>query len=206
MPYSNAQMRLCTRIRPDTTWSTGIGDEEESRIRQAGVSSAVQKYITVYLGEFDDSNDERRIRSEAFFEKLVLFAVLLVLLPFPITSYAASGADAWKSQKVRVGWYNSDHFQEGEADNAQKRGYSYEYLQDISNYTGWEYEYVNGSWSELYQALIDGKNDVLGGLSYTEDRAELIAGYTEVFKRADQAMYEDKKAFYEKHGDRQRRE
>jgi len=63
-------MRLCTRIRPDTTWSTGIGDEEESRIRQAGVSSAVQKYITVYLGEFDDSNDERRIRSEAYFEKI----------------------------------------------------------------------------------------------------------------------------------------
>lgn len=107
-------------------------------------------------------------------KKLVLFAVLLALLPFPVTSYAASSADTWKSQKVRVGWYNSDHFQEGEADNAQKRGYSYEYLQDISNYTGWEYEYVNGSWSELYQALIDGKIDVLGGLSYTEDRAELI--------------------------------
>jgi len=30
-------------------------------------------------------------------------------------------------------------------------------------------------------------------------------GYTDVFKRADQAMYEDKKAFYEKHGDRRRR-
>lgn len=58
MPYSNVRMRLCTRIRPDTTWSTGTGGEEESRIRQAGVSSAVQKYITVYWG-VEDCNYER---------------------------------------------------------------------------------------------------------------------------------------------------
>lgn len=81
-----------------------------------------------------------KLEKKHILKKLVLFAVLLLLLPFPVTSYAASGADTWKSQKVRVGWYNSDHFQEGEADKAQKRGYSYEYLQDISNYTGWEYE------------------------------------------------------------------
>lgn len=44
----------------------------------------------------------------------------------------------------------------------------------ISNYTGWKYEYVSGSWSELYEALLDGKIDLLAGLSYTDERARQI--------------------------------
>ncbi|MBQ8982666.1 MAG: GGDEF domain-containing protein [Lachnospiraceae bacterium] len=104
---------------------------------------------------------------------VLLLLLTFVLLAFPSTS--ANAADEIKeSNKVRVGWYQSDHFQEGDADQDYKSGYSYEYLQDVSNYTGWEYEYVSGSWSELYDALLEGEIDVLAGLSYTEERAELI--------------------------------
>ena len=94
---------------------------------------------------------------------------LLSVAPLSVTSGASD-----VNQKVRVGWYNSDHFQEGATEYDRKSGYSYEYLQGVSNYTGWEYEYVFGGWSELYDALIKGDIDLLAGLSYTEERAPLI--------------------------------
>ena len=98
----------------------------------------------------------------------VIFLLLLIfVVPF------CSDADADESRKVRVGWYNSDHFQEGEGQD-RKSGYSYEYLQSVSNYTGWEYEYVSGGWSELYDAFIRGDIDLLAGVSYTEERSALM--------------------------------
>ena len=49
-------------------------------------------------------------------------------------------------------------------------GYAYDYQQDIAAYTGWEYEYVEGSWPELLQMLKDGKIDLLADVSKTEER------------------------------------
>ncbi len=99
---------------------------------------------------------------------LILFLFLFSSLP------PCAGADANESRPVRVGWYNSECFQEGDAEENRKSGYSYQYLQNVSNYTGWEYEYVSGSWSELYDALLKGDIDLLAGLSYTEERASLM--------------------------------
>ena len=56
---------------------------------------------------------------------------------------------------VRVGWYQSDMFQEGISDNEIKRGYCYDYLQKVSDYTSWEYEYVYGNWTELFRMLME---------------------------------------------------
>lgn len=107
--------------------------------------------------------------------RILLFLLLLTLLPSVVPSAsAADGDEAEQSRRVRVGWYNSERFQEGEAEQGRKSGYSYEYLQDVANYTGWEYEYVSGGWSELYDALVDGEIDLLAGLSYTEERSSLI--------------------------------
>lgn len=101
----------------------------------------------------------------------IISALLCIGVPFSVN---AAGDDAEQSRKVRVGWYNSEHFQEGNAELARKSGYSYEYLQDIANYAGWEYEYIPGGWSELYDALINGKIDVLAGVSYTGERELLM--------------------------------
>ena len=101
----------------------------------------------------------------------VLFALLYVIVPF--TAEAAED-NAEQSRRVRVGWYNSEHFQEGDAELTRKSGYSYEYLQNIANYAGWEYEYIPGGWSELYDALINGDIDVLAGVSYTKERESLM--------------------------------
>jgi diguanylate cyclase (GGDEF)-like protein len=73
---------------------------------------------------------------------------------------------------VRVGWYDSsfntvDQF-------GRRSGYAYEYQMKIAGYTGWNYEYINGSWSELMQMLIDGEIDLMSDVSFTKERAEKV--------------------------------
>ena len=98
----------------------------------------------------------------------VVVTVLLVCL-FPLN------VDAKEDNKtVKVGWYYSKGFQEGGSDDEYKSGYAYEYLQHIANYTGWEYEYVYGSWGELYDGLLNGDIDILCGMSYAKERASII--------------------------------
>ena len=104
--------------------------------------------------------------------KRTVSCMILFMLLFSIMPLCAKAAPD-VSCVVRVGWYNADHFQEG-GGTAQKSGYSYEYLQSISNYTGWEYEYVSGGWSELYDAFLKGDIDLLAGVSYTEERSTLM--------------------------------
>ncbi|MCR5327426.1 MAG: transporter substrate-binding domain-containing protein [Saccharofermentans sp.] len=98
----------------------------------------------------------------------VLLSTVLVLSFF---SSSVSLAD--DSQKtVRVGWFESAFNITGE--NGRRSGYAYEYQLKIAAYTGWEYEYVEGSWSELFQMLENGEIDLLADVSYTEERAETL--------------------------------
>ncbi|MBR6382077.1 MAG: transporter substrate-binding domain-containing protein, partial [Lachnospiraceae bacterium] len=75
-----------------------------------------------------------------------------------------------------MGYYENEVFQEGAAPGAVKTGYAYEYYRKLSEYTGWEYEYVYGSYSDLYDMLLDGRIDLLAGLAKREDRLDII-GY-----------------------------
>ena len=79
-------------------------------------------------------------------------------------------------ETVLIGYYENEVFQEGAKAGEVKKGYAYEYYLKLSEYTGWKYEYVYGSFSDLYQMLLDGKIDLLAGLAWKEDRGNLI-GY-----------------------------
>ncbi|MDO4483272.1 MAG: transporter substrate-binding domain-containing protein, partial [Clostridia bacterium] len=94
-------------------------------------------------------------------------AMLLVLL------LAVPGcADAVKT--VKIGYYEDHNFQGGAAEDAAKYGYSYEYLQRLQPYTDWEYEYVYGDYSEIYDALVAGEIDIITGLAYREERTQVM--------------------------------
>lgn len=80
--------------------------------------------------------------------------------------------DKWKY--VRVGYYESDRFQEGASDEEIKSGFGYEYLQKIASYAGWRYTYVYGTWEELYQMLLDGEIDIMAAISRNEEREDQI--------------------------------
>ena len=103
----------------------------------------------------------------------LLMALLIAAWPTLSTQAGENNAGARPLKKVRAGYLIYPGYQEGEGD-APKSGYGYEYLQQIAYYAGWEYEYVNGSFNELLEMLKKGEIDIMGDLSYTEERAQDI--------------------------------
>ena len=99
---------------------------------------------------------------------IVLCLALVAVLTLPLTVHAAQD----KGKVVRVGWYESPVSMKDE--NGRRSGYDYVYEQKLAAYTGWTYDYVEGSWSDLLQMLKDGKIDMMGDISYTEERAEFL--------------------------------
>ncbi len=105
----------------------------------------------------------------------IAVAVVVMLIVFLFVSVPAH---AEGTKTVRVGYYENEIFQEGAQEGAVKTGYAYEYYRKLAEYTGWKYDYVYGSFSDLYQMLLDGEIDLLAGLALKEDRIGLI-GYPE---------------------------
>ena len=104
-------------------------------------------------------------------ELMKRLASLLLCFLMGVSVLPPSTALAQDAQKiVRVGWYDSSY---NTVDAFGRRsGYAYEYQLKIAAYTGWSYEYVTGSWSELLRMLINGDIDLMSDVSYTAERAE----------------------------------
>lgn len=116
------------------------------------------------------------MRLQGFIKKYLL---ILIIVFGGVFSAQDIPSVAQKENVVRVGYYENEVFQEGASDSAVKSGYAYEYYRKISEYTGWEYEYVYGSFSELYDQLEDGEIDLLAGLAKTDERIDVI-GYPDM--------------------------
>ena len=99
-------------------------------------------------------------------QKLVYFCLCLIGIILPVSVHA----EQTDAKTVRVGWYEDSYHITGQ--NGDKSGYSYEYEQAVAAYTGWKYEYVKGDWSELLEMLQDGRIDMMGVISYTDERAQ----------------------------------
>lgn len=95
---------------------------------------------------------------------------LLFVLIFTLLFSISVVAGAYK-KVVRVGWPEQPCYQETRSDGTHY-GYTYEYLQDISKYTGWEYEFVEEDFSTCYEMLLNGEIDVMGCMALSEDRTE----------------------------------
>ena len=97
----------------------------------------------------------------------VMLSLLLLLSAVLPVKAAEETAPA---KVVRVGSFE-DTFNYVNEKGARK-GYGYELLQTLSGYTGWQFEYVTCDWSDCFEKLENGEIDIMGGISYTEDRAE----------------------------------
>ena len=87
---------------------------------------------------------------------------MALILMIPLTAHVQGSG-----KTLRVGWYESplntiDQF-------GCRSGYSYDYQQTIAAYTGWNYEYVEGSWPELLKMLVTGEIDLMSDVSFTEE-------------------------------------
>ena len=73
--------------------------------------------------------------------------------------------------------------------NGVRRGYGYELMQALAGYTGWEFEYVKCDWSNCFDKLENGEIDIMGDISYTDER-------TQKMLFSDEPMGEEKYILY----------
>ena len=98
-----------------------------------------------------------------------LCAVVAIAVVLPFAAFAQE-----PDQKVvRVGWYDSSFCYRDEF--GRRCGLDVEYQEKISAYTGWTYEYVEDSWSNLFQMLKNGEIDLLSDVSYKPERTEYMS-------------------------------
>lgn len=97
-------------------------------------------------------------------------AMLCLLLLLSVVLPVKAAAETAPAKVVRVGSFE-DTFNYCNEKGARK-GYGYELLETLSGYTGWQFEYVTCDWSDCFEKLKNGEIDIMGGISYTEDRAE----------------------------------
>mgnify|MGYP002912510078 FL=1 len=95
-----------------------------------------------------------------------IFCTMICLVVFPVSTSAQENSD----HVIRVGSFEETYNVVNE--KGERSGYGYEYLQDIAGYAGWTYKYITSDWKNCFTQLENGEIDILGGISYTDERAE----------------------------------
>lgn len=86
-------------------------------------------------------------------KRIIAWGILLTLV------FVTAGKAA-PSRVVRVGYFGDTGFLQ-QLEDGSYYGYCYEYLQNIAGYTGWEYEFVKGTWKQCLDRLEKGEIDLL---------------------------------------------
>ena len=125
-------------------------------------------------------------------KSVVLFAYIFVILGIWMMlsvhcQAAETNNDEKQPQTIRVGSFE-DTFNYVDK-NGVRRGYGYELMQALSGYTGWKFEYVKCDWSNCFDKLENGEIDIMGDISYTDERAQKM-----LF--SDEPMCEEKYILY----------
>ena len=124
----------------------------------------------------------------------LLFAgILMVLGMWMILSVHCRAAeennDEKQSQIIRIGSFE-DTFNYVDK-NGVRRGYGYELMQALAGYTGWKFEYVKCDWSNCFDKLENGEIDIMGDISYTDERAEKMLFSEEPMGEEKYILYAD---------------
>lgn len=97
---------------------------------------------------------------------IILLLLCCILIPVTVS---ASG-----TKKLKVGAVVADRFTKIN-DGGYYSGYGYEYLHEITKYTGWEYSYTWGSFDANNEKLSTGKIDLFGPMIKTPETEALFA-------------------------------
>ena len=98
---------------------------------------------------------------------VLLFTLLLgVIVPVQAQSYGGT--------KIILVSYREDADFINKSSSGVYNGYGVEYLNKISQYTGWRYEYINESWENQLADLKSGKVDLICNAQKTEAREDSV--------------------------------
>ena len=94
-----------------------------------------------------------------------------------------------KQRTIRVGSFE-DTFNYVDK-NGVRRGFGYELMQALAGYAGWKFEYVKCDWSNCFDKLENGEIDVMGDISYTDERAQKMLFSEEPMGEEKYILYAD---------------
>ena len=118
----------------------------------------------------------------------VLFAGIFVVLGmWMVLSVHCRAAETKKV--IRIGSFE-DTFDYVDQ-NGVRRGYGYELMQALAGYTGWKFEYVKCDWSNCFDKLENGEIDIMGDISYTDERAQKMLFSDEPMGEEKYILYAD---------------
>ena len=122
-----------------------------------------------------------------------LFVVLGMWMILSVHCWAAEtnqdGTQTKEQKIIRIGSFE-DTFNYVDQ-NGVRRGYGYELMQALAGYTGWKFEYVKCDWSNCFEMLENGEIDVMGDISYTDERAEKMLFSDEPMGEEKYILYAD---------------
>ena len=119
-----------------------------------------------------------------------IFVVLGIWMVLTVPCRAAEiDNDEKQSQIIRVGSFE-DTFDYVDK-NGVRRGYGYELMQALAGYTGWKFEYVKCDWSNCFDKLENGEIDIMGDVSYTDERAQRMLFPDEPMGEEKYILYAD---------------
>ena len=116
-------------------------------------------------------------------------ALLSLLLLLSAVLPVKAAAETAPVKIVRIGSFENTFNYCNE--KGARKGYGYELLQTLSGYTGWQFEYVTCDWADCFEKLENGEIDIMGGISYTEDRAEKMLFSDEPMGEEKYYLYAD---------------
>ena len=126
-------------------------------------------------------------------KSIVLFAYIFVILGMwmmlSVHCQAAEKNNKKQPQTIRVGSFE-DTFNYVDK-NGVRRGYGYELMQALAGYTGWKFEYVKCDWSNCFDKLENGEIDIMGDISYTDERAQKMLFSDEPMGEEKYILYAD---------------
>lgn len=123
-------------------------------------------------------NVYEKIKKQSF---LLLFLIICLIIP--------AHAYAGQKQVIRVGCIDTEKFSKKQ-DDGSVTGYCVDYLNEISKYSDFDYEYIFGTWSEIRTMLKNGKIDLMytnkndtENFDYSEQ--QFVITLSAIYARAD---------------------
>ena len=132
--------------------------------------------------------DKSRKKSTVLCAGIFVFLGIWMVLTVPCRA-AETNNDEKQSQIIRVGSFE-DTFDYVDK-NGVRRGYGYELMQALAGYTGWKFEYVKCDWSDCFDKLENGEIDIMGDISYTDERAQKMLFPDEPMGEEKYILYAD---------------
>lgn len=97
----------------------------------------------------------------------IILCMLMLVGILPLSNVQADQ----DNRTVKIGYIDYDGFITENIDGSYS-GYGVDYLNKVSEYTGWNYEFVYGTWDNLMKDVLDGKIDILCQAQITDERKQ----------------------------------